>query len=59
MSFQDLQRLVWDGESLCPECGDPIDGDNVSVAYFERSGGLLLCVDCDIQDDEDEDEDHP
>lgn len=56
MSFQDLQRLCWDGENLCPECGDALDGDNVSVEYFERSGGLLRCVDCDTAEWDDEDE---
>ena len=47
MSVQDLEQILcWD-DALCTECGEPLDGDNVSVEAFERDGISLVCVDCD------------
>lgn len=56
MSFQDLQRLVWNEEAICHECGEPMDAENTSVEAFERDGRLLCreCYECELEDARDD-----
>jgi hypothetical protein len=54
-SVQDLEQIVGWGDALCMECGDALDGFNVSVAAFERTG-MLVCDECGSDDDGQPDE---
>lgn len=54
-SVQDLEQIVGWGDALCMECGDPLDGFNVSVEAFERTG-MVICDECGAGDDGQPDE---